>query len=109
MVYRSSWGTAAISMTRCLRVRPGMYSVSVALGANLGGPAYVREYTIRIDQYSREPTGHTAQSYGDVVGLQVLRYDSGACRTAGQPTRLVPAHPSTGPTMLARSIRERDT
>lgn len=48
----SSWGAAAISMTRCLRVRPGKHSVSVALGANLGGPAYVREYTIRIDQYN---------------------------------------------------------
>ena len=48
----SSWGTAAIGMTRCLRVRPGTHSVSVALGANLGGPAYVRGYTIRIDQYN---------------------------------------------------------
>lgn len=62
-VDRSSWGTAAISMTRCLRVRPGKHSVSVALGANLGGPAYVREYTIRIDQYklsaSRRATLHS--------------------------------------------------
>ena len=48
----SSWGAAAISMTRCLRVRPGQHSVSAALCANLGGPAYLREYTIRIDQYN---------------------------------------------------------
>lgn len=48
----SSWGTAAISFTRCLRVRPGTHSMVVAVGANLGGPAYVREYTIRIDQYN---------------------------------------------------------
>lgn len=46
------WSAAAVTITRCLRVKPGKHKISVSIGANLGGPAYLREYTIRIDQYN---------------------------------------------------------
>ena len=48
----ASYLVAGITMTRCVRVKPGRHQIRVDMGANLGGPAYLREYTIRIDQYN---------------------------------------------------------
>lgn len=111
VVKSSSWGTAAISMTRCLRVRPGKHSVSVALGANLGGPAYVREYTIRIDQYKLSASRRATLHSRTVTSL-AYKFFATTAGLVGRPASrqgLFQVTRAAGPTMLARWIRERGT